>query len=90
MNSSKGANLKTTKSFDDFKLHVEFFCPEGQNSAIYLRGRYAIQVGTEAGREPKRGMGAIFGHYADAKEMPLNLGTWQTYDITLVGRYVRL
>ena len=42
------------------------------------------------GWEPLRKMGAIFGHYAGAKEIPLNLGTWQTYDITLVGRYVRL
>lgn len=70
VNTMKGANLKTTKSFDDFKLHVEFFCPEGQNSGIYLRRRYEIQVGTEGGREPKREMGPIFGHYAAAKEMP--------------------
>jgi hypothetical protein len=75
VNAQKGANLK-------------FFCPEGQNIGIYLRGRYEIQVGTEGGRQPKREMGAIFGHYAAAKELPLNLGTWQTYDITLVGRYV--
>lgn len=88
VNETKGANLKTVRKFDDFKLHVEFFCPEGQNSGIYLRGRYEIQVGTEGGREPKREMGAIFGHYAQAKDLPLNLGTWQTYDITLVGRYV--
>jgi hypothetical protein len=27
LNESKGANLKTTRKFDDFKLHIEYNCP---------------------------------------------------------------
>ena len=44
-NEGKGSNLRTTKTFNDFKLHVEFNCPPGENSGIYLRGRYEVQVG---------------------------------------------
>jgi len=32
VNESKGANLKTTRKFDDFKLHIEFNCPDDGNS----------------------------------------------------------
>ena len=28
LDTAKGANLKTTRKFDDFKLHIEFNCPE--------------------------------------------------------------
>ena len=30
LNESKGANLKTTRKFDDFKLHIEFNCQIGR------------------------------------------------------------
>jgi hypothetical protein len=45
VNEDRGANLRTTRTFDDFKLHVEYNCPAGENSGIYLRGRYEAQVG---------------------------------------------
>lgn len=93
-NEQKGANLRTTRTFQDFKLHVEVNCPnvapDGKaqmcNSGIYLRGRDEIQVGTEGGTNPTHEMGALYGFIAPAVEMPLNAGTWQTFDITLVGR----
>jgi hypothetical protein len=44
VNTAHGANIKTTRTFDDFKLHIEFNCPEDGNSGIYLRGRYEVQV----------------------------------------------
>jgi hypothetical protein len=43
LDTEHGANL-TTRKFDDFKLHIEFNCPDGGNSGIYLRGRDEIQV----------------------------------------------
>src|ERR1022692_1935581 len=49
VNESKGANLKTGRTFDDFRLHIEFNCPDGGNSGIYLRGRYEVQVEYEPG-----------------------------------------
>jgi hypothetical protein len=82
-----GANLKTTRKFDDFKLHVEVNCPDGGNSGIYLRGRYEIQVGTEGGTVPSHEMGAVYGHFAPAA-FTKKLGEWSTFDITFVGRNV--
>ena len=82
-----GANIKTTRKFDDFKLHVEVNCPEGGNSGIYLRGRYEIQVGTEGGTQPSHEMGAVYGYFAPAS-FPKKLGEWSTFDITFVGRTV--
>jgi hypothetical protein len=72
LNESKGANIKTTRKFDDFKLHIEFNCPEGGNSGVYLRGRYEIQVEYEApGTEDQfHCMGAIYGFLAPAVELP--------------------
>ncbi|HYW41263.1 MAG TPA: DUF1080 domain-containing protein [Bryobacteraceae bacterium] len=82
-----GANIKTTRKFDDFKLHAEVNCPEGGNSGIYLRGRYEIQVGTEGGTVPSHEMGAVYGHFAPAA-FTRKLGEWSTFDITFVGRTV--
>src|SRR5712692_7287609 len=44
LNSAGGANLKTTRAFDDFKLHFEVNCPADGNSGVYLRGRYELQI----------------------------------------------
>ncbi|MEO8597221.1 MAG: DUF1080 domain-containing protein [Candidatus Solibacter sp.] len=82
------ANIKTTQKWQDFKLHVEVNCPEHGNSGIYLRGRYEMQVGTEGGTQPSHEMGAIFSHFPAAGNLPLGLGKWSTFDITLVGRRV--
>ena len=87
-NEEKGANIKTTRRFDDFKLHIEVNCPEHCNSGIYLRGRYEIQVGTEGRTNMKHEMGAIYGYVAPAVDMPPGSGEWQVFDITLVGRHV--
>lgn len=88
VNEAKGSNLKTTRKFDDFKLHVEFFCPEHCNSGLYLRGRYEIQIGSEGGSQPTHEMGAIYGYVPAAVEMPLKTGEWQALDVTLIGRTV--
>ena len=88
LNESKGANLTTTRKFDDFKLHLEYNCPEGGNSGVYLRGRYEIQIEYEApGTEDQfHCMGAIYGFLAPAVELPRKPGEWESFDITLVGR----
>src|SRR5947208_2986820 len=82
------ANIKTTRKFQDFKLHIEVLCPEGGNSGIYLRGRYEVQVGTEGGTQPTHEMGAIYSYYPAGGNLGLKLGEWTTFDITFVGRNV--
>ena len=44
VNQSAGSNIATEKTFQDFKLHVEYICPPEENSGVYLRGRYEAQV----------------------------------------------
>jgi hypothetical protein len=92
VNESGGANLKTTRKFQDFKLHVEFNCPNLGNSGIYLRGRYEVQVEYEKpGVEDKlHEMGSIYGMLAPAGDVPRKPGEWETFDITLLGRTVTI
>lgn len=94
VNELRGSNIRTTRTFDDFKLHIEVNCPnvapDGKaqlcNSGIYLRGRDEMQVGSEGGTVPTHEMGALYGFIAPKVDMPLGAGEWQTFDITLVGR----
>ena len=88
LNAQKGSNLRTSKTFQDFKLHIEVNCPPHCNSGIYLRGRYEIQVGSEGGTRPTNEMGAVYGFVAPAKDLGLLTGEWNSFDITLVGRKV--
>jgi hypothetical protein len=84
-----GSNLFTTKTFNDFKLHVEFRYPKGSNSGVYLRGRYEVQVLDSKGLEPSVGdFGAIYGFIVPTEMAAKEPNVWQSYDITLVGRIV--
>jgi hypothetical protein len=90
VNEKKGANLRSTRKFDDLKLHIEYNCPQGGNSGVYLRGRYEIQVEYEpADKNDKyHGMGSIYGFLAPSPALPPKPGQWESYDVTLVGRTV--
>ncbi len=90
VNVSPGANLITTRKFNDFKLHIEYNCPQDGNSGIYLRGRYELQVAYEPpGKNDKfHGMGAIYGFLAPSSVLPDQPGQWESFDVTLVGRTV--
>ena len=90
VNLEHGANLRTTRKFDDFKLHIELNCPNGGNSGIYLRGRYEVQVAYENGPDRFHSMASIYGFLAPSIEMPRKPGQWESFDITLVGRRVTL
>jgi len=52
VNGERGGNIKTTRKFDDFKLHFEVSCPQRANSGFYLRGRYEIQIAGGPGSPP--------------------------------------
>ena len=51
-----GSNIKTEKTFSDFKLHIEFKYPQESNSGVYLRGRYEVQSIDCYGQEPSSGV----------------------------------
>jgi hypothetical protein len=89
-NQSAGANLRTTRTFGDFKLHIEYNCPPGGNSGVYLRGRYEVQVEYEPPEKNDQfhAMGSIYGFIAPAAEVSPRPGQWEGYDVTLVGRTV--
>jgi hypothetical protein len=92
VNEAHGANIKTTRKFDDFKLHIEYNCPNDGNSGIYLRGRYEVQVEYEAvdANDRFHSMGSIYSFVAPAVQLPRKPGTWESYDIMLVGRHVTI
>ena len=92
VNEVKGANLKTTRKFDDFKLHIEYNCPNDGNSGIYLRGRYEVQVEYQDvdASDPLHSIGAIYSFLAPQAQIPRKPGTWESFDITLVGRFVSI
>ena len=92
VNEAHGANLRTDRTFSDFKVHFEVNCPENANSGFYLRGRYEVQLEYEpANSEPKeREMGSIYGRIAPSQDLPRKPGQWETFDVTLVGRTVSI
>lgn len=88
LNKAHGQNLHTTRKFQDFRLHIEYNCPDEGNSGIYLRGRYEVQVEYEKPgvNDALHSMGAIYSFIAPRVELPRKPGQWEWFDITLVGR----
>jgi len=84
-----GPELINDSKFEDFKLHVEFKCDANSNSGVYLRGRYEVQIETDSIQEPpSHHMGGVYGFLAASPELPRKPGEWQSYDITLIGRWI--
>ncbi|HZU29356.1 MAG TPA: DUF1080 domain-containing protein [Bryobacteraceae bacterium] len=90
VNTEHGDNLRTTRTFTDFKVHYEVNCPEDGNSGFYLRGRYEVQIEYEplSNNPPERRIGSIYGRIAPSVELPRKPGEWTAFDVTLVGRTV--
>jgi hypothetical protein len=90
INEAHGANLKTTRQFDDFKVHYEVNCPERGNSGFYLRGRYEVQIEYEplTTNPPERRIGSIYGRLTPNPELPRKPGEWESFDVTLIDRIV--
>ena len=82
-------NLRTTRTFGDCKVHIEFNIGKNRNSGVYVRGLYEAQVVDRDSRmQGISGPGAIFGRIAPVTNAGLPGGQWQTYDITLVDRHM--
>jgi 3-keto-disaccharide hydrolase len=88
--TASGANLVSTRTFSDFKLHVEFRYPKGGNSGVYLRGRHEVQIEDTPPRDFPLSVdvGGVYGFLTPNEIAATGPGKWQTYDITLVGRRV--
>jgi len=90
VNEDHGANLRSTRKFDDFKLHFEVLCPDHANSGFYLRGRYEVQLEYEplTSNPPERRIGSVYGRIAPEGDLKRQPGEWEVFDITFVGRTV--
>ena len=85
----RGPEIINDQKFRDFKLHVEFNCGPNANSGVYLRGRYEVQIEDNSIQEPpSHHVGGVYGFIAPSPEMPRKPGTWQSFDITLIGRMI--
>ncbi|MES1213890.1 MAG: DUF1080 domain-containing protein [Bacteroidota bacterium] len=86
-----GSNIMSDRTFNDFKLHIEFRYPKESNSGVYLRGRYEVQIADSKGMEPSLDqLGAVYGFIKPLEMAAKGPGEWQSYDITLVGRIVSI
>lgn len=82
-------NLRTDQEFEDFNLNVVVKVGKDQNSGIYLRGIYEVQVADTYGhkRDPHN-MGAVYSRITPTESAEKPPGEWQTLDITFVDRHV--
>jgi hypothetical protein len=91
VNTPPSADLVSHARFTNFKLHVEVNVPPGGNSGVYLRGRHEVQVQDDYGQEPHhRRMGGIYGQVTPSSLPARPAGEWQSLDIVLLGRRVRV
>jgi hypothetical protein len=81
-------NLRTINEFEDFNLKLEVNVPAGNNSGVYLRGMYEIQVVDSYKKElDPHNMGAVYSRIKPASAAEKPAGEWQTLDITLCQRH---
>jgi len=82
-------NIRTQQEFEDFNLKLEVNVPEGNNSGVYLRGIYEIQVVDSYGKPvDSHNMGALYSRITPDSAAEKPAGEWQSMDITLVDRHV--
>jgi hypothetical protein len=81
-------NLRTEKEFEDFNLKLEVNVPAGNNSGVYLRGMYEIQVvdSYKKNLDPHN-MGAVYSRITPTSAAEKPGGEWQSMDITLCDRH---
>jgi hypothetical protein len=81
-------NLRTEKEFEDFNLKLEVIVPAGNNSGVYLRGMYEIQVVDSYKKElDPQNMGAVYSRIKPVTAAEKPAGEWQSLDITLCKRH---
>ena len=82
-------NLQTTREFSDFNLKIEVLVNKDENSGVYLRGIYEIQVADTHGRAlDSHNMGGLYSRIKPTVAAENPAGQWQTLDITFVDRHI--
>jgi hypothetical protein len=82
-------NLRTDQEFEDFNLKVEVRVGKGQNSGVYVRGIYEVQVADTFGRPlDSHNLGAVYSRIKPTMSAEKAPGEWQTIDITFVDRHI--
>ena len=81
-------NPASKEKFKDFKIETEFKLDENQNSGLYLRGRYELQMALGPGpaaTKGRQGMMAIYGWKAADVDAAKPAGEWQALEAIVVG-----
>lgn len=82
-------NLKTTDTFEDFKLSLEVNIPSGSNSGVYLRGIYEVQVLDSYGRPlDSHNMGGLYSRITPSEAAEKPAGEWQKMEMILNKRHL--
>jgi len=82
-------NLRTDEEFEDFNIKVNVRVGKGENSGVYLRGIYEVQMVDSYGKPPDpHNMGAVYSRIKPTEAAEKPAGEWQTLDITFVDRHV--
>lgn len=87
------ADLVSEQVFQDMKLHIEFNVDAKSNSGVYLRGRYEIQILDNPDAKmalDSHGCGGLYSRVAPKLDATKPAGEWQTYDMTFVGRQLKV
>jgi hypothetical protein len=83
------SNIRTEKTFEDFRLTLELNVPKGSNSGIYLRGIYEVQIMDSYGRDlDSHHLGAIYSRITPSEAAEKPAGQWQAMDMILCDRHV--
>lgn len=83
------ADLRTVRTYRNFKLSLSFRLQPGSDSGVHLRGRYEVQLTDRA--DPASfagGTGSIYGMVAPEGAVTCAAGQWHTLEVTLLGREV--
>ncbi|MDP8246305.1 MAG: DUF1080 domain-containing protein [Candidatus Hinthialibacter antarcticus] len=82
-------NLRTVNEFEDFNLTMNVKVLPGNNSGVYLRGIYEVQVADTYGKPlDSHNMGAVYSRITPSVNAEKPANEWQTYDITLCDRHI--
>lgn len=90
-NQPKANNLISDQKFWNFELLMEYRVGKESNSGVGLRGRYEIQILEDFGKPPNSHTnGALYSRVAPSVNASKPAGEWQTFDIRLVGKHVKV
>ncbi len=82
-------NLRTTDTYEDFKLSLEVNIPAGSNSGVYLRGIYEVQVQDSYGKPlDPHNMGGLYSRITPSEAAEKPAGEWQKMEMTLYKRHL--